>query len=167
MQTLLLNHDLQPLAFISERRAIRLLVKGKVEVLSVWNNIRYYSGSGFIDLPAVISLKYKITRRLVRRVFSRGAVFKRDNFNCQYCGNILNSKQITLDHIIPKSRGGISSFENCVAACYDCNFKKGSALPEEMGMRLIRRPETPEGYLLAPSPMDQWHTMWNVFTGCI
>lgn len=164
MKTLLLTSDLQPLAFISERRAIRLLVKGKVDVLSNWNNTRYYSASGFIDLPAVICLKYRITRNFIKRVFSRGAVFKRDNFWCQYCLRPLNTKQITLDHIVPKSRGGASSFENCVAACYECNIRKGSKLLDEIGMRLFKKPETPEGYLVVTPQTEHWHEMWDAFT---
>jgi hypothetical protein len=155
---------MQPLAFICERKAIRLLIKDKVEVISLWDNARYYSASGFVDLPAVIRLKYSITRNFFKRIFSRGAVFKRDNFGCQYCQKQLTSKQITLDHIVPKSRGGISSFENCVAACYECNIKKGSKLLNEIGMSLEKRPETPEGYLVVSPKKEDWHTLWDIFT---
>lgn len=163
MKTLLLNSDFQPLAFISERRAIKLLVRDKVDILSLWNNVKYFHSSGFIELPSVIKLKNKIVRHFVKMIFSKNAVFKRDNYGCQYCEKILTSSQITIDHIIPKSRGGNNSFENCVAACHECNSKKGSKLPHEVGMRLVRKPETPKGYLVVSPQKENWHHSWDIF----
>lgn len=164
MKTLLLNSDFQPLAFISDRRAVRLLIREKAETLSIWNNVRYYHANGFIELPAILRLKSKITRKVIKMVFSRNAVFKRDNYGCQYCSKVLNSKQITIDHIIPKSRGGNTSFENCVAACIECNKKKGARMLEEIGMRLARTPETPIGYLVVSPSTEYWHRSWDIFT---
>ena len=165
MKTLLLNSDFQPLAFISDRRAIRLLIKEKVDVVSIWSGVKYFHASGFIELPSILRLRRKITRNFIKMVFSRNAVFKRDNFSCQYCQTKLSAEQITIDHILPKSRGGRNTFENCVSACHECNEKKGSRLPHEIGMRLIRRPETPIGYLVvSPQKDNAWHSSWDIFT---
>ena len=163
MKTLLLNSNMEPLAFICERRAIRLMLKEKVDILSSWNDVRYYSTSGFIELPAVIRLRYKVTRKCVKRVFSRAAVFKRDKYTCLYCSKMLGTKEITVDHIIPTSRGGTNSFDNCVSACKDCNIRKGSRLLDEIGMKLNRKPETPEGYLVVSPQVERWHAMWDIF----
>lgn len=165
MKTLLLNSDFQPLAFISDKRAIRLLLRdGKVDVLSLWTDVKYFHACGFIELPAVLRLRTKIVRNFIKMVFSRNAVFKRDNYSCQYCSKGLTSAQITIDHIIPKSRGGNNTFENCVAACHECNEKKGSRMPHEVGMRLIKNPETPTGYLVVSPHQENWHATWNLFT---
>lgn len=165
MKTLLLNNNMQPLAFICEKKAIRLLYKEKVDIISVWNNIRYFHSNGFIDLPATLKLKYNINRQAVKMLFSRNAIFKRDRYSCSYCGVFLSPNQITLDHIIPKSRGGTSSFDNCVAACLDCNKRKADRLLEEVNMKLLNKPKTPEGYLFIPSEKEKWHSSWKFFVG--
>jgi 5-methylcytosine-specific restriction endonuclease McrA len=90
-------------------------------------------------------------------------VFKRDNYTCLYCSKLLSTKQITLDHIIPRSKGGVSSFENCATACTDCNTKKGAKMLEEIGMRLAKKPETPEGYLVVSAYVERWHPNWDIF----
>ncbi len=165
MKTLLLNTDFQPLAFISDRRAIRLLMRNdKVDILSVWPNAKYFHACGFVELPAVLRLKKKIVRNFIKMVFSRNAVFKRDNYECQYCAKWLTFQQATIDHIIPKSRGGNNTFENCVTACHECNEKKGCRLPSEIGMRLLKNPETPNGYLVVTPHKENWHSSWNLFT---
>ena len=164
IKTLLLNTDFQSLAFISDRRAIRLLLRNdKVDVVSVWPNIKYFYAYGFIELQAVLRLKKKIIRNFIKMVFSRNAVFKRDNYECQYCEKSLSFSQITIDHIIPKSHGGSNTFENCVAACHDCNEKKGSRLLQETEMKLIKNPETPNGYLVVTPHKENWHSNWNIF----
>ena len=163
MKALFLNNDLQPLAFISDRKAIKLIVKDKVDVLYNWD-VKYSYNLGFIELPAVIKLKYKITRKVVKMIFSRNAVFKRDEYVCQYCNVALSSKQITIDHIIPKCKGGQSSFENCVASCNECNVRKGAKLLTEINIKLIKTPETPEGYLYVSPIIENWHSAWNMFT---
>lgn len=163
MKTLLLNSDFQPLEFISDKRAIRLIIRGRVDVLSLWDNVKYFHAYGFIELPSVLRLKNKITRRFIKMIFSRSAVFKRDNYHCQYCEKSLTYSQITIDHIVPRSLGGNNTFENCVAACYDCNRKKGPSLLHETEMKLVRKPETPRGYLVISPRKENWHNSWNIF----
>ena len=92
-------------------------------------------------VPAVIRLLYKTARRFVPAVkYSRRGVHERDNYSCQYCGS---RKTISIDHIMPVSRGGQSTWENTVSACNKCNGKKGSRTPEEAGMPLMSIPRKP------------------------
>lgn len=92
-------------------------------------------------LPSILRLLKRVRPRRDAPVrFSRRNVYIRDKHKCQYCGVIVDPKEITCDHVIPRSRGGKTSWENVVAACHDCNLKKGSRLPEEIGMRLARPP---------------------------
>lgn len=164
MKVLLLNNTFHPIAFITDRKAIRLILKEKVDVLSVWPGVRYFYANGFIDLPSVLRLKYPIARTYNRVVFSRNSIFRRDNYSCLYCGKSLTPYQITLDHIVPKSKGGSNSYENCVSSCIDCNREKGQKSLEEAGMRLLKLPQAPEGYFLSLPYRDEgWHNSWNFF----
>lgn len=164
-KVLLLNNNWQVIAFISDRKAIKLFFKGKVDVISTWPNIHIHYGSGRIDFPATLKLKYYIKKNYSQLVFSRKAVFKRDNFSCQYCSKQLKSGQATVDHIIPRSAGGLSSFNNCVTACYNCNNKKGGRTPEQAHMTLLNKPSVPSGYLYYITEQDNWHESWNIFIG--
>jgi 5-methylcytosine-specific restriction endonuclease McrA len=124
------------------KRAICLQAKGKVEVLKdSAKTVRSSSGAVF-KVPAVMRL-IKLIRTLYRTgvAFCKKNVFIRDGFKCAYCGT--HKVRLTIDHIIPKSRGGISSFENCVAACKPCNIKKGHQTPREVNMFLKVRPVQP------------------------
>jgi len=162
---LLLNSTYEVLSFISERKALKLFFKGKVDVLSTWPDVEIYYGSGHIQFPATLRLKYYVKKNYAQLAFSRKAVFKRDRFSCQYCGKFLKSGQVTVDHVIPKSMGGASSFNNCVTSCYACNNRKGSRTPEQANMILRIRPAAPAGYLHYISESDSWHNDWNVFFG--
>lgn len=96
-----------------------------------------------IRIPEMILLNHfnGFVRHEVR--FSRHSIFERDRNTCQYCGKRHSKNQLTIDHVVPQSRGGDDSWENVVVACLDCNVKKGSRTPEEAGMPLIRRPVKP------------------------
>ena len=139
---ILLNGDYSFLNIISWQRAICLMVKGKTEILK--NTDRVISncdGSIKFFVPAVMRL-IKVIRSIYRtRVpFSKRNVMVRDRFECAYCGS---RKRLTIDHVIPKSRGGKSTFENCVTACKDCNNKKNNKTPSESKMYLKRQPYAP------------------------
>ncbi|MFO7802744.1 MAG: HNH endonuclease, partial [Desulfovermiculus sp.] len=127
---------------VSWRRAVNLVLKGKVEVLKYSENMVH----GFcrsLTLPSIVRLV-----KFVRQVYKnkvplhRKNIFIRDAFTCQYCGQSCR-KSPTLDHIIPKSRGGSISWQNSVTACTACNQKKGSRTPREANMALIRQPFQP------------------------
>lgn len=163
-KVLLLNNTYEVLSFISEKKALKLMFKDKVDIISVWPDvdIMFHSGNK-IKFPSVLKLKYFIKKNFSQLSFSRKSVFKRDRFYCQYCGKNLKSGQVTVDHVVPKSLGGLSSFGNCVTACYGCNNKKGSRTPEQANMKLINMPTQPVGYLHYVSENDQWHNDWDNF----
>ena len=165
-KVLLLNYNYQILSFINERKAIRLFFKGKVDVLSVWKDIKLFSVNGKdIYLPALIKLKYFVRKRETKLCYSRKAVFKRDLYVCQICARKLSAGQATVDHIIPKKLGGETSFANCITACHPCNAKKGSKTLEQANMSLIKTPITPSKFLHFLSEQDAWHEDWNDFFG--
>ncbi|KKM84744.1 hypothetical protein LCGC14_1296120 [marine sediment metagenome] len=141
-RTIVLNGDYSYLNSVSWQKAIRLLVKGKASVLKYTEISLKTAENVMIKIPAVMKL-IKIIRTIYRtRVpFSKKNIMIRDNFICQYCGT--NKEKLTIDHVIPVSRSGKSSFENCVAACKTCNSKKGSKLPSEAHMYLKKKPISP------------------------
>lgn len=142
---ILLNTDYLPLGLISLRKAIKLIVKEKVEVIkSHSTEVLYNFEKTFkIFYPLVLRL-IKFIRRIygVKVRFSKRNVLIRDNFTCMYCGADIK-RYSTLDHVIPKSLGGKSTFDNIVACCLECNNKKDNRLPSKIGMYLIKQPYTP------------------------
>lgn len=162
-KVLLLNANYQVLAFVPERRAIKLIFNEKVEILSEWDELITYP-SGCFKLPSILKLKYLIKKNFCRGlVFSRKAVFKRDNFVCQYCWKELRTNSATIDHILPRSSGGQNTFQNCVTSCWDCNNQKGNRTPEQAGMTLISNPFTPPGYSYFLNECDIWHPEWKIY----
>ncbi|RMD86100.1 MAG: HNH endonuclease [Candidatus Dadabacteria bacterium] len=139
---LLLNASYEPLMVISWQKAVTLFFMGKVEVIEEYDqDIR--SVSIVIKAPAVVRLLRYVKRRTVRPALSRVNVFARDNFECQYCGAKLQSKIATIDHVIPKSRGGTTCWTNVVTCCMKCNRKKGGKTPKEANMPLRKKPKEP------------------------
>lgn len=138
----LLNADYSFLNLVDWKRAMRLMIKDKVEVLSYSERI-IRSVEGFsIKIPAVMKL-VKFIRTIYRSKvpFSKKNVLIRDGYTCAYCHT--QTPELTVDHIIPKLQGGASTFENCVASCRPCNSKKGGRTPREAGMSLNARPYQP------------------------
>lgn len=139
---ILLNADYTFLNVVHWKRAICLLAKGKVEVIQdSAKTVRSSTGAKF-NIPAVMRL-IKLIRTIYRTgvAFCKKNVFIRDGFKCAYCGT--PKRRLTIDHIIPKSKGGKSNFENCVAACKPCNIQKGDRTPREASMFLNIRPIQP------------------------
>lgn len=139
---IVLNADYTFLNTVNWQRALCLVVKGKVEVLKYTDKIVTNAGNTIkMKIPAVIKL-IKLIRSLYRnRVpFSKKNVMVRDNFECVYCGAL---EGLTIDHVLPASRGGKSSFENCVTACGECNAKKSDKTPSEAKMFLRKQPYAP------------------------
>jgi 5-methylcytosine-specific restriction endonuclease McrA len=138
---LVLNATYEPINVCTVRRAVVLLLKAKAEVIehADWE---LHSATTSLQRPVVIRLVsyVRIPRDTHRRKITRRAVFARDEWTCQYCGSRSN---LTVDHVIPKSKGGASSWDNSVASCAPCNRRKGDSLPRQVGMRLLRQPRTP------------------------
>ena len=165
MKALLLNSTYEPMAFISEKKVLKLFVKGKIEVLSNWDSSIYW-GSGQMKAPALVRLLYY--RRWVPKKtrFNRMGVFKRDRFICMYCGKTFKGSELTIDHIFPKSQGGKLTWLNCVSACFECNSKKGDRTPEQAGMRLLKKPIVPRADLAGDLCMiDSIHPDWEQYMG--
>jgi 5-methylcytosine-specific restriction endonuclease McrA len=136
---LVLNASYEPINVCAARRAVILVLKG-VAMMEEENGQHLHAARIAINVPSVIRLlEY---RRIPHqtRALSRKNILLRDRNTCQYCGKILAAGELTLDHVIPRSRGGASSWENLVACCHNCNRRKGSMLPHEANMRLTREP---------------------------
>jgi 5-methylcytosine-specific restriction endonuclease McrA len=102
----------------------------------------------------------RIPRETHRRKITRRAVFARDNWTCQYCGSRAN---LTVDHVVPRSKGGPSSWENIVASCAPCNRRKGNSLPRQVGMRLLRTPRTPAPHVFIQVASPTIPTAWQAY----
>jgi 5-methylcytosine-specific restriction endonuclease McrA len=140
--TLLLNSTFEPLKVVNWRKAVTMVMLNKVEVVEEYGRI--IRGVSFaLRLPAVIRLNRFIKRRTPVVKFSRENLYVRDRGKCQYCGTFFEQKELTYDHVIPRSRGGQTEWTNVVTCCTTCNFKKGGRTPEEAGMSLIRKPKAP------------------------
>ena len=134
--TLLLNAAFEPIRIISARRALTMLCKGVVTV-EVPTNIEVHCG---ITLPSVVRLLHYRFVPVRLQVTTRKNIILRDGGRCMYCGHPFRSEDLTLDHIVPRSRGGSNEWHNLVACCKKDNHRKGDMTPEEAGMRLIHRP---------------------------
>ena len=140
-QVLVLNASYEPLNVTSVRRAHVLVYKGKAEVIEELDR-PLHAASDTFPWPHVIRLvSYVRVPRAVKRKISRRALFARDGWRCAYCGT--SGGRLTLDHVVPRSRGGESSWENVVTSCASCNHKKGDRLLEETQMKLSVRPRPP------------------------
>jgi 5-methylcytosine-specific restriction endonuclease McrA len=140
-QVLVLNASYEPLNVCSVRRAHVLVHKGKAEVVES-GDLPLRSASHAFVWPHVIRLlAYVRVPRAVTRRISRRVLFARDGWRCVYCGP--DGGRLTLDHVVPRSRGGGSDWENVVTACAPCNLRKGDRLPEEAAMTLSRQPRPP------------------------
>ncbi|MEA2641988.1 MAG: hypothetical protein QOF51_3382 [Chloroflexota bacterium] len=140
-QVLVLNQNYEPLNVCNARRAIVLIDGGKAEVLEV-DGIAYRSPSRTVRIPSVIRLNHLIRRPRPRVRLTRREIFLRDQHTCQYCGS--KGKELTLDHVMPKHRGGRHAWENLVSACRTCNHHKGGKTVEEAKMALRRQPFEPK-----------------------
>ena len=136
---LVLNASYEPINICAARRALVLVLKGVASAEEISQQV-VRSSRRMVPLPSVIRLlEY---RRIPHqtRALSRKNILMRDRYTCQYCHKTLPSGELTLDHVIPRSRAGESAWENLVACCHSCNNKKGNRTPEEAGMKLVRAP---------------------------
>jgi len=167
---LVLNKLFMAIHIISVRRAFCLLAKDLAEVVSLedgafatydfatWREVSEYRARYFrqedddwvrtvsteIQVPRVIRLMGydRLPKQTVK--FNRRNIFARDNNQCQYCGKKFPTSELSLDHVVPRSQGGISTWENIVCACVGCNVRKGGRTPKEANLHLIRKPEKPK-----------------------
>ena len=141
---LVLNQNYEPLSICTAKRAIVMVFLGKAEVVER-DHMDVHSVSLTVPLPSVVRLYMYITIPRKKILLTRKNILKRDDFRCQYCGQ--KRHPLTLDHVVPKNRGGSDTWENLVCACARCNNKKGQQSPEQAGMNLLRIPRRPS-YLM-------------------
>ena len=142
-EVLVLNSDYEPLNVCNMRRAIMLVHLGKAEVLHCSHRIVRYN-AGMWQSPSVLKLRQHVRRPLPQLRLSRRSVFARDDYQCQYCGQTFERKDLNLDHVIPRDRGGPTTWENIVCSCIECNTHKANRTPQEAGMHLVRKPKRPK-----------------------
>ena len=156
---LLLNQNYAPLNICNVRRAFGLLAGGKAELL-VNGRGEVHTFTKSFPIPSVIRLIYLIRRPIQQRRLSRREVFLRDSYTCQYCGK--STRELTLDHVIPRHRGGAHAWENVVAACIPCNHRKAGHNPKEAEMQLSREPRAPRPHPYTifhhHQPLEEWRT---------
>lgn len=187
---LVLNRLFMAVHIISVRRAFCLLCKDLAEVVSLedgqfmtytfhsWREVSEFRARNFreedddwvrtasteIQVPRVIRLLTfdKLPKQTVK--FNRRNIFARDNNQCQYCGKKFPTTELSLDHVVPRSQGGVSSWENIVCACVSCNVRKGGRTPREAGVTLIRKPEKPKrSPLLNQKMSNRKYQSWRTF----
>lgn len=140
-KVLVLNASYEPLNITSWRRAVVLLIKDKAEQLE--HNGKYVYAD--FPLPSVIRLRQYVRVPYTEIALTRKNLLNRDGHRCQYCG--YGGDDLTLDHVIPRSRGGQDTWENMVVACVRCNVKKGNRTPKEANMLLLTKPHKPHSSL--------------------
>lgn len=155
-KVLVLNSDFTPLNVTSLRRGFILVQKGRAEVLKKGDDIVTTIGN-FVR-PIIIRLLNFVRFRPNNLSVSRKRLFKRDNFQCGYCGS---QKNLTIDHVIPKSRGGSNGWNNLVTCCSRCNSLKGDKTPEDAGMKLRFKPTVPN--IFSRVVDENVEKVWNEF----
>lgn len=164
-QVLVLNAGYEPLSLVSVRRAVVLLLREKAELLEATQQM--LTGASYsMPVPLVIRLVHYVRLPHRRVPPTRAAIMLRDAFTCQYCGATPGRQELTVDHVVPRSRGGRHDWANLATACKRCNQIKGSCLPEEVHMRLIRRPFEPTYVALVllsnPAAAEHWERLMGV-----
>lgn len=167
---LILNADFRPLSYFPLsiwpwQEAVKAIFRDSVTVISEYDrSVR--SPSWEMKLPSVLALKEYIP--MARKpAFTRFNVFLRDSWTCQYCTHKFKTHELTFDHVIPRSKGGRTTWENIVASCQSCNTKKGNKMPAEVGMHPMREPRQPSIFELQEHgrafPPNFLHESWNDF----
>ena len=137
---MVLNQNYEPLTICNVKRAVILAYLGKAEIVSKNETKKIKSVRHTFDYPSIVRLVYFIKVPYKKIILSRKNILRRDGHRCQYCGTTQN---LTVDHVMPKSRGGEDSWENLTTACIRCNNKKGDRTPEESKMHLHSIPKRP------------------------
>ena len=140
-KVLILNQNYEPMSVINVKKAIVLLYLGKAELIAANEYLRVRAVSMSMPFPSIVRLSMYVRVPYKKIILSRKNILRRDGHRCQYCGR--GDLPLTLDHVVPLSRGGDDSWENLSAACVHCNNKKGDRTPDEARMPLRRKPMRP------------------------
>ncbi|MEZ5973777.1 MAG: HNH endonuclease [Planctomycetota bacterium] len=179
-ETLVLNRSWVAITTTSVRDALNMLFTGNARAIQpetfetfafdTWSALAVppeepcvRTVSMRIRVPEIVVLThYGGTPRMVPS-FSRRNLFLRDQNTCQYCGRKPGTKELSIDHVLPRSRGGLSTWTNCVLACVECNRRKANRLPEEVGMHLLKKPVTPAWTPIMEVPLVRVRQSWRRF----
>ena len=178
--TLVLNESWIAIHTVPVKHALRLLFTGAaravqpetydVHEFESWADLAVHHGEPCIR---TVTLRIKVPEVIVltrynglpdpAAVFTRRNLFRRDHNTCQYCGDRPGTSELSIDHVLPRSRGGRSSWENCVLACMECNRRKANRTPEEAGLKLLKRPSKPRWSPLIEIPVARVRQSWERF----
>lgn len=159
-KVLILNQDYQPLSVCNVKKSMLLLLMGKAEMLHDNPGRKVHTVSFEYDFPSVIRLRSYARTPYRKIVLSRKNIMKRDSHHCQYCGS---TEDLTIDHIIPKSRGGKDTWDNLVTACNKCNSLKGNRTPREASMTLINKPYRPNHIIYLKNIIGKVEEHWKPY----
>jgi len=162
-QVLVLNATYEPMSVVSVRRAVLLLLKEKAEIVEA---AEAYLRSAQTQLPVPLVIRLVCYVRIPHRLslpVSRRTVLARDQYTCQYCGVQPGRAQLTMDHVVPRSRGGETCWENVVTACGPCNRRKGGRTPDEAQMPVLKVPRRPRYLALTLLEGSSAHETWDKY----
>ena len=166
MQVLLLNNTYEPIKIISWKKAVILYFKKKVDIIEVYEDRLLHSEKLVIEMPAVVKLNFYVNVRKYQMLsLSKENIFFRDNYTCLYCGKKLPKSYLTLDHVIPFSKGGEKTWKNLVTACHTCNNKKGDRLLHQIELKLLKKPAEPSlnSYLAFHTKFHSIPDKWKIY----
>ncbi len=158
---LLLNQNYEPLTILRLRRAITLLILGKVDMVEKEDGQVIHAITTEYKVPSVIRLRYYIRIRRKEISLTKKNVIKRDNHQCQYCGK--KTGMMTADHIMPRALGGDESWENLVCACIECNNRKGNHNLRLAGMHLLKKPKRPNYFTFVLNEFGRPNVKWRPY----
>jgi len=158
-KVLLLNSSYEPMTFCSAKKAITLLFLEKAETVE-WREDLIRTVSSSMKCPSIIRLKRRTLTARGKVQLNKKNVFKRDGFKCAYCGE---TKDLTLDHVIPKSKGGKSTWENLVSACVKCNNRKDDKYYYEVGLKLRITPKAPNHIFFLRQGVKKMEENWKPY----
>ena len=158
MDVLILSQSYFPLGRTTWQSAFSMVFTGRAEVVEEYGDREIRSASATYKMPSIIRFLSKASSVIRNRglKFNRRNVFYRDKGVCQYCEEKVREDCFTLDHVVPKSLGGKTSWENIVTACAKCNYRKANRTPEQAGMRLPKNPSCPK----TPTARSFWYMPW-------
>ncbi len=158
---LVLNQNYEPMTICSVKKAIVMIFLGKAEMIEVMEGKAIHSIRSQFPFPSIVRLATFVHKRRKGIMLSRKNILKRDNYRCQYCGT--HGVEMTVDHIVPKVRGGKDSWENMVAACIRCNNRKGNLTPEQANMPLLSVPRKPHPLSFIQSHVHTTDARWKPY----
>ena len=159
-KVLILNQDFSAIAVCTVHKAFLLVYLEKAEMIKKANGSVLRTVTNSYPVPSVIRLQHYVKVPYYGIALSRHNVLRRDNFICQYCGT---TKNLTLDHLLPRSRGGETTWLNLVTACSRCNSRKGDRTPEEAGLKLLRKPGKPSLLSFLQLHLNTHNEDWGIY----